>query len=163
MLQIVIDTVRKTEVNNVIVVLGAGSSKVRREVDLGREKVVVNSAYGGGMSTSVRVGLSEALNADAALIVLGDQPFVAPETLDALIHSYRRSGSPIVVPVYHGRRGNPVLFDRRFFREIMQVTGDAGAKAVVQAHPSEVLELPVDDEGVVIDIDSPSDYDRLQP
>lgn len=163
MLQVVIDTVNKTEVDRVIIVLGARKSEVEKEVDFKGNEVVVNSAYGSGMSTSIQAGLSEVPNAEAALIILGDQPLVAPETIDALIRAYRLSGLPIIVPVYQGRMGNPVLFDRRFFKEIMGVTGDVGAKAVMQGHPTEVLELPVDDEGVVTDVDFPADYDRLKP
>lgn len=162
MLQVVLDTVRRTQVDLVVVVLGAHASDVKKEVEFRTEKVAVNSAHGEGMSASIRAGLSEVQGAEAALIVLGDQPLISPKTMDALIQAYRRSGRAIVVPVYQGRRGNPVLFDRSLFEEVMGVTGDTGAKAVVKAHPEETLEVPVDDHGVVMDIDTQADYDRLR-
>lgn len=161
MLQVVLDTVRRTKVDLVVVVVGAHESEVRKEVDFRGERVIVNKAYDEGMSASIRVGLSEVPDAEAALIVLGDQPLLAPETIDALIQTYLRFRSPIVVPVHRGRRGNPVLFDRSLFKEVLKVTGDGGAKAVVRAHMDDVLEVPVDDEGVVTDVDVPADYDRL--
>lgn len=162
MLQVVLDTVRRTKVDLVVIVLGAHESEVRKEVDFRNERVVVNRAHREGMSASIRAGLSEVQGAEAALIILGDQPLISPKTIDALIEAYRRSGRSIIVPVFQGRRGNPVLFDRSLFDEVMQVTGDIGAKAVVKAHHEETLEVPVDDHGVVVDIDSPADYDRLR-
>lgn len=162
MLQAVLDTIRGTMVDRVVVVLGAHEPEVRKGVDFRGVRVVVNMAHREGMSASIRAGLAEVPNAEAALIVLGDQPLLDPRTVDALIRAYRSSGSPIVVPVYEGRRGNPVLFDSRLFREVMAVTGDVGAKAVVRAHPREVLEVPVGDQGVVVDIDLPADYDSLR-
>jgi len=158
MLEMVLQTLRQTKVGRVVVVLGAHSSVVRGWVKFGKEKVVVNPRFKEGMSGSIRLGLAEAEEADAAMIVLGDQPFVSPGTIDRIIDAYVSSRSPVVVPVYHGRRGNPVLFDRSLFPQIRRIRGDVGAKSVVSGNEDKLLQVDVNDEGILVDIDTPSDY-----
>ena len=158
MLERVLQTLRQTKVGRVVVVLGAHSSVVRGWVKFGKEKVVVNPRFKEGMSGSIRLGLAEAEEADAAMIVLGDQPFVSPGTIDRIIDAYVSSRSPVVVPVYHGRRGNPVLFDRSLFPQIRRIRGDVGAKSVVSGNEDKLLQVDVNDEGILVDIDTPSDY-----
>lgn len=164
MLQVVLDSLSLTKVGKIVVVLGAHQREVRRKLKFGKEKVVVNKDYRRGMSESLRAGLAEAgQEADAALVVLGDQPFLQPGTVDRLIDAYSRSKRQVVVPVYRGRRGNPVLFDRSLFPQIMQIRGDVGAKSVVQANQDVLLEVPVEDPGVAADIDTPADYEGTAP
>lgn len=159
MLQKVLDALRHTKVAEVVVVLGANEREVRSRVKFGKEKVVVSRDYEKGMSESLRVGLAEVgPEGEAAMVVLGDQPFLRPETVDKLIDAYANSKSQIVVPVYGGRRGNPVLFDRRLFPRVMGVKGDVGAKSVVEDNEDVLLEVPVEDRGVSVDIDTPTDY-----
>ena len=162
LLQKVLDTLHRTEVNEIVVVLGAQAPEVRRRTEFSDEKVVVNRAFAEGMSGSIRVGLRAVEEeAEAVLIVLGDQPLVTAATVDKLIESYRRTKALVVLPVYSGRRGNPVLFDRELFLEIEQVKGDVGAKSVVNKHAGRVVEVPVDDRGVVVDVDTPEDYSKI--
>jgi len=158
MLERVLQTLRQTKVDMVVVVLGAHASVVRGWVKFGKEKVVVNRRFKAGMSGSLRLGLAEAEEADAAIVVLGDQPFVSPGTIDRIIDAYVSSRSPVVVPVYHGRRGNPVLFDRSLFPQIRRIRGDVGAKSVVSGNEDKLLQVDVNDEGILVDIDTPSDY-----
>jgi len=158
MLERVLQTLSQTKVDRVVVVLGAHSSAVRGGVKFGREKVVLNPRFKEGMSGSLRIGLAEVEEADAAIIVLGDQPFVSPGTIDRIIDAYVSSKSPVVVPVYRGRRGNPVLFDRSLFPQIRRIRGDVGAKSVVAGNEDKLLQVDVNDEGILVDIDTPSDY-----
>jgi len=158
MLERVLQTLSRTKVDRVVVVLGAHSSAVRGRVKFGREKVVLNPRFKEGMSGSLRLGLAEVEETDAAIIVLGDQPFVSPGTIDRIIDAYVSSKSPVVVPVYHGRRGNPVLFDRSLFPQIRRIRGDVGAKSVVAGNEDKLLQVDVNDEGILVDIDTPSDY-----
>ena len=116
-----IENVRRSAVDEVVLVLGSSAETIRRQLPaslLEGLKVVVNPAYEQGMASSLRAGLS-ALDPQsaAALIVLGDQPFVRPQTLDQLADHHRRSRAPIVIPSYQGIRGNPVLLDRSVFSE----------------------------------------------
>lgn len=129
---------------------------------MSRLKVVVNSRYREGMASSLQTGLA-ALNrqTEAALIVLADQPLVQAETLDQIAGEFRRSGRQIVIPVYKGTRGNPVLIGRRLFPEIMALTGDTGARAIFSQHRDEIIRLQVEDAGVVLDVDSRCDFEEF--
>lgn len=159
MLERTLKALRRTRVDRVVVVLGANAAEVRRSVKFEDEEVVVNARFRDGMSGSLRLGLRAVeRDADAAVIALADQPFVSPTTVDGLVEAYLASRAPIVVPVYRGARGNPVLFDRSLFLQIMRIEGDVGAKRVVESHKAELLELEVEDPGVVVDIDTPADF-----
>jgi len=162
MLQKVLDTLRESKVDAVVVVLGSRAREVERSLKLSYETVIVNPDFAEGMSGSIRTGLAEVeREADAVMVVLGDQPLVAATTIDALIDAYRRTKELVVLPVMGGRRGNPVLFDRELFPEIRLVRGDVGAKSVVMSHEDRVVEVPVDDRGILVDIDTPGDYSKV--
>ena len=160
-----IENVRSAAVDEIVLVLGSSAEAIRQQLSqplLEGVKVVVNPAYGEGMASSLRAGLS-ALDphSRAALIILGDQPFVRPQTLDQLMNEYRRSGAQIVVPSYQGNRGNPVLLDRSVFSEAMALEGDVGCRAIFGNHLEGIVNVEVEDMGVLLDIDDPEDYQRL--
>jgi molybdenum cofactor cytidylyltransferase len=159
MLESVLEIFRRSRVDQVFVVLGAYHREVRKKVGFKTETIIYNRGYAKGMSSSLKKGLSAAEAADAAFIALADQPFLSPKTVDKMIEEYLVSRAPIVVPVYRGRRGNPVLFDKSLFPQIMRIHGDSGAKAVVEENDGLVLEVPVQDVGVVADIDTQSEYE----
>jgi hypothetical protein len=98
---------------------------------------------------------------DAALIVLADQPFVLPKTLDLLMDEYTRSSAQIVIPTYKGFRGNPVLLDRSVFSEVMALTGDIGCRAIFGNHLEGIAKVPVEDIGILLDMDSKDDFELL--
>jgi molybdenum cofactor cytidylyltransferase len=110
--------------------------------------------FADGMSASLRAGIG-ALPADCsgALICLGDMPFVQPDTLDRLANFH--GGQAALFPVWQGKRGNPVLLARSLFPAIMKLTGDQGARSILSAIPDPVGELPVNDPGILRDIDRP--------
>ncbi|HEX8812654.1 MAG TPA: XdhC family protein, partial [Terracidiphilus sp.] len=99
---------------------------------------------------------------NAALVLLADQPFVRPATLDRICGEYRRSHAQIVIPLYNGFRGNPVLLDQSVFPEVMALSGDVGCRAIFGNHLEGIVKLPVDDVGILLDIDSKADFDKLQ-
>jgi molybdenum cofactor cytidylyltransferase len=153
-------------VEEIVLVLGACAEAIRRQLPaalLEGLKVVVNPAYEQGMASSLQAGLS-ALDPQigATLIVLADQPFVRPETLDQLAREYRRTPAPIVIPSYKGVRGNPVLLDRSVFAEVMALEGDTGCRAIFGNHTERTVKLEVEDEGILLDIDNQEDYERLR-
>jgi hypothetical protein len=119
------------------------------------------------MGTSLRVGLA-ALDPGtrAALVVLADQPFVRPETLNKLITYHEESRSQIVtpqivIPMYKGFRGNPVLLDHSVFPELQALSGDVGCRAIFGSHTENIRKLEVDDAGILLDIDSQEEYQKL--
>ena len=161
-----IENVRRSAVDQVVMVLGSAAEAIRGRLSaplLAGLKVVVNPAYAQGMASSLRAGLS-ALDpqVDAALIVLADQPFVRPQTLDQLAEQHRRTRAKIVIPSYQGIRGNPVLLDRSVFSEVMALQGDIGCRAIFASHTEHTLKLEVEDEGILLDIDNQEDYHRLR-
>jgi molybdenum cofactor cytidylyltransferase len=96
----------------------------------------------------------------AALFPLADQPGVTSAVIDALIERHRSTLAPVIWPEHGGRRGNPVLFDRVTFPQLMRLTGDTGGRPVLQAHDAQAERVPVSDPGVLFDIDTPEDYAR---
>jgi molybdenum cofactor cytidylyltransferase len=161
-----IETVRRSGMDEIVLVLGSSAEVIRQQLPaslLEGLKVVVNPAYEQGMASSLQAGLS-ALDpqTSAALIVLADQPFVRPETLAQLADHYRRAHAQIVIPTYKSVRGNPVLLDRSVFAEVMALEGDIGCRAIFGNHTAHIVKLEVEDEGILLDIDSQEDYQRLR-
>lgn len=158
LLEHVLQTVRETTIDDIVVVLGAHAEEIQNAVAFDRERVVMNPLYANGMSTSIHAGLRTLDGrAEAAVMVLADQPFIAPRTIDAIVSEYRRSGASIVIPTYRGARGNPVLVARKLFPDVMSIRGDTGLRSIFQRHASDILRVEVDDVGVVTDIDTQAD------
>ncbi|MEX2488650.1 MAG: nucleotidyltransferase family protein [Pseudomonadales bacterium] len=112
-----------------------------------------------GMAHSLGNAIHEIADWDAALIFLGDMPFVQRDTITSLMDNYtaHKTEAPIVVPAIKDTRGHPVLFDRLYFPEIEALTGDTGARELVQHHAEKVIQVDVDDPGILKDIDTPED------
>ncbi|MBC6439972.1 MAG: NTP transferase domain-containing protein [Rhodospirillales bacterium] len=123
-----------------------------------------NPAFADGLSTSLRVGIAALPdNTDAALVCLGDMPRISAEILSTLTSAYAPAeGRAIVVPTHNGKRGNPVLWDRRFFDAISQVTGDTGARHLIGENEEFVAEVPLDDDAVLLDFDTPETLRHAQ-
>jgi molybdenum cofactor cytidylyltransferase len=148
--------------DRVLVVVGAASDAVATTLADLPVELIENPAYAEGQSTSLRAGIA-ALTPDvgAALVLLGDQPFVSPAIITRIVEDWRASGAVIVAPVYRGQRGNPVLFAQRVFDELLAIEGDRGARAILAADPARVRMVTFDDDRPLADIDTPDDYQRL--
>lgn len=122
-----------------------------------------NPDFASGLASSLHTGLAALPgDCDGVLICLGDMPLVTAAHLDALIEAFDpEQGHAICVPVRNGKRGNPVLFARRFFAEMLTLTGDVGAKSLIGLHGHLVREVALDDDAVLIDIDTPADLEGL--
>ena len=126
-------------------------------------QLVDNPDYAQGLATSLKAGVA-ALPAevDAAVVCLGDMPKVTGRLIRSLVQAYSPAeGRAIVVPTRHGKRGNPVLWDRRFFGAMRELAGDAGAKALIGQHEELVAEVETGDEAVLLDVDTPEALARL--
>jgi molybdenum cofactor cytidylyltransferase len=159
-----IATLRDSGVDDVVVVIAPGAEDVRRAVAAlpGLARVAENPHPEHGQLSSVVAGLNlvDHPGVVALLVTLVDAPFVAADTVRALLDAYRRTHAPVVRPARAGRHGHPVIFDRRVFHELRHADRALGAKAVVRAHGGEVLDVEVADEGAFQDIDTPEDYER---
>ncbi len=141
----------------VIVVLGHEPDAVRHALRGMDVRFVHNPGFASGLSTSLRAGL-EALPAEAAgaVVALGDMPRVAAADIDALIDAFEPDeGATICVPTHDGKRGNPVLWARRYFLEMAAVSGDVGARSLIGENADQVLEVPRGNPGVLLDLDTP--------
>ena len=156
-----VDAALASAAKPVIVVLGARAEACRAALENRPVQIVVNPRWAEGQSTSMKAGLNALpRNISAAIFPLADQPFVTGSVIDAVIARYRRTLAPLVWPEYKGKRGNPVLFDRRLFPQMRQVLGDTGARPILLAHQAQAERVPVSNAGILRDIDRPEDLGR---
>lgn len=157
-----VENARKSNLRQVIVVLGHAAERVRRAVDLTGVDVIVNHNYHQGQSTSLRAGL-EAVAPDShgAMFLLGDQPLVEATVINQLIESYRSSPAAIIIPTYFGQRGNPVLIARELFPLLEMLTGDQGARVLFDRYATHIREVEVPSRGIITDVDNWQDYLKL--
>jgi molybdenum cofactor cytidylyltransferase len=152
-----VDTARAADVVGIVVVTGHERGRVESAL-AGREvRLVHNPDFAEGLSTSLKAGL-QALPADAdgAIVCLGDMPRLKPTHLDRLIAAFNPvEGRTICVPTFRHKRGNPVLWGRRFFAEMQAVAGDVGARHLIGEHADQVAEVEMDDAAVLLDVDTP--------
>jgi molybdenum cofactor cytidylyltransferase len=148
--------IRASQADPVIVVTGHEAARVRAALSETDVTFTHNPNYAQGMATSIAAGI-EALPSglDGALICLGDMPGIEAAEIDRLIGAFDPiGGAAICIPVAGGRRGNPVLFAARFFKELQTLTGDSGAKSVIAAHGDAVAEVAMAGSGTLIDLDT---------
>jgi molybdenum cofactor cytidylyltransferase len=165
MIDRVVSAVLAARVRPVVVVTGHDEAAVRAAL-AGRDVTFVhNERHAEGMSTSLRAGLDQ-LGEDTggALICLGDMPRVRPEHIEALVAAFDpEGGRAICVPTWEGRRGNPVLFAARYFPEMRRLSGDVGARRLIEEHAGAVCCVPMPDPGVTLDVDTPEALAALRP
>ncbi|HEX3764563.1 MAG TPA: molybdopterin-binding/glycosyltransferase family 2 protein [Kofleriaceae bacterium] len=147
----------------VIVVTGHEAEAVRAALAGLDVQFAHNPDFALGMSTSLRVGVAAAGTAAGALICLGDMPKLEARHLDTVIDAYR-SGDPdeIIVPTCDRKRGNPVLWPQLYFAEIAELTGDVGARALIDRHAEQVRLLAIDDPAILVDVDTPAALAELR-
>ncbi len=158
-IECVADSALKSSLSKVVVVLGHREDEMRPLLAERDVTVVLNSDFKRGQSSSIQVGLDTVRHdVDAVLFLLGDQPLITPETIDCLLAAYAKSPGPIVMPLFNGKRGNPVLFDRQTFDRIDALSGDIGARVLFQEYADQIVEVPFHDPSVHFDIDTEQDY-----
>ncbi|WP_316233108.1 molybdopterin-binding/glycosyltransferase family 2 protein [Bradyrhizobium sp. SZCCHNPS2010] len=164
LVRIVAEQALASKACEVIVVTGHQADLVEQALADLRVRFVRNPDFAGGLASSVKAGIAAVSeNADGAVVCLGDMPMVSSEMLDRLIDTFEPDrGNLIVVPVADGRRGNPVLWSRRFFQELMTLDGDVGARHLIAKHAEAVAEVPVEGDGAFLDIDTPQALDAAR-
>ncbi len=153
----VVDAVLSSKAAETIVVMGHQADQVSAAL-AGRQVGLVQATdYEAGLSASLRAGVAGlSANAAAVLVCLADMPLVDAGMIDRLIDAYDPDlGHLIVVPVHRGKRGNPVLWDRRFFPDIMALQGDTGARGLLTRHAEYVVEVEMETDAILRDFDTP--------
>jgi molybdenum cofactor cytidylyltransferase len=149
-------------VDELIVVLGARADELKHALPTHHKlRSVVNPRYSLGQLSSLMVGVGAlSSESEATLVNLVDHPLVEVWTIKALMASFRAAPSAILIASYQGKRGHPVLFSSQVYGEILAAPLDQGAKVVVRKDPTRVREIPLEDPGILADIDTPEDYAR---
>jgi molybdenum cofactor cytidylyltransferase len=153
----------------IIAVLGNQADAV--DAALGRLPVerVRNPAFANGLSTSLKCGLAALPDdSDGVVVCLGDMPLITGRDIDRLIAAFNPlEGRAIILPVRRGKRGNPVLWAKRFLPEMAELAGDVGARHLIGEHAELVCEVEMETDSVLVDIDTPDALaalrDRLTP
>ncbi len=158
-----VDAVLQTDIGEAIVVLGHEAEAVRRVLGARPLRFVYNADYRQGMASSIHAGLAAlAPDADAVMISLADLPLVQTAELNLLIAAFLKAeNKTIIVPVFAGQRGNPVIFDLRHRSEMLALRGDVGCKSILAHHPEAVLEVEMPTANVLEDVDTVEAYERL--
>jgi molybdenum cofactor cytidylyltransferase len=148
---------RHPRVGLIRVVLGANADKILRRIPLKPEWVVVNPNWKDGQVSSIQTAIrSLPVGAtDGIILFLVDHPLITQTVVDQLISAFYSSKAPIVIPTFRGKRGHPVVFSSRLYEELLVAPADTGARAVVWAHKTEVLEVETNEEGVVFNLNDP--------
>ncbi|MGB8960050.1 MAG: nucleotidyltransferase family protein, partial [Candidatus Aminicenantales bacterium] len=158
----VVRAAQASRAGRTLVVLGADREAIRRELEPVGVDFAVNENYPLGMLTSIQAGF-RALpdDAKAAVVLLGDQPFLASRVIDLVIDAYEAGSRGIVVPAFQGRRGHPVLIGLKYRDEVLAIDPADGLRRLMLAHPDDILEIDVADPSILRDLDTPEDYRNL--
>jgi molybdenum cofactor cytidylyltransferase len=163
LLELVVEKVTASRLDEVLVVLGAAAGEIRAGVDFGRAAVLINEDHATGMASSLRAGLAALPETvDRALIILGDQPDISAALLDRLLDLQESSGLPAAALSFNGLLHPPVVLKRELWGDLMSLEGDVGCRAVIRARPELVARLAVaETSNHPVDVDTPADYERL--
>ncbi|HSF56939.1 MAG TPA: nucleotidyltransferase family protein [Candidatus Binatia bacterium] len=160
----IVTSLRLTRVGRIMVVLGHNAEQMRQQINDQQVDLVINPDYKQGQLSSLAAAIRsiEAGNdtepVDGILVHLVDHPYISADLVNLMIDHFYETRKLIVVPRYQDRRGHPVLFSKALFGELLAAPLDQGAKAVVRAHRDDTLEIETNDEGAIIDIDTPEEY-----
>ena len=160
----VLDTVVSAPIDRGYVVLGAWREAIEPIVRSYPVSIVINPDFDRGMLSSVQAGFRALPSGEGAVFVVpGDHPAVSAAVFDRLLEVRAESGAGLVVPQFAGRGGHPLLVDLRFRAEIEALDPAIGLRGLLDLHPGSVKRVPLEDAGIVLDIDTPDDYRKARP
>ena len=156
-----LNNILKSSVNEIVIVLGYQSEIIEKLIDKNDKiKFVFNSNFETGMASSIRKGVENlSKKTDAFFISLGDMPSINYDTYDQLIEC--KKNQKIIVPMFKGQKGNPVLFPKSFEKIMLSIQGDCGAKKILENNKKQVLNIEINDPGIIKDIDVLDDFNNL--
>jgi molybdenum cofactor cytidylyltransferase len=167
LLEYVLNAALGSELNHVVLVLGHDHRNILQALEARttneRLQVVINQRYLEGQSRSLQAGLSKIRqNFSSVMFLLGDQPMLDSNTIDHMLARFRHSAKDICVPVCQSKRGNPTIFNRVLYDQLMAIEGDIGARDIIRTNPERVLYIELDNPLCFFDIDSQKDFENLQ-
>ena len=159
----IVAALKQTKVGKIIVILGHNFRELEAKISHLPVQILINTDYKQGQLASLQLAVRD-LQADAdcdgMLVHLVDHPYLAPALVQEMIRRFYETKKRIIVPRYHGKRGHPVIFSNALFSELLSAPVAEGAKAVVNAHRAETLEIDTQEEGIAVDIDTPELYQQ---
>ena len=163
LVQHVAQTLTESCINNVLVVLGHDARAVETAIEQYPVSVSVNRDYAQGLASSLVHGVSLLFEADAVVVCLADMPHVSSNVINQLVSAMiDNADKSIFIPTYQARRGNPVLITKARFEDILNLSGDEGARVLAKQQPDEVLEVETGNQSVLLDYDTVDDLDKLK-
>ncbi|HTZ31577.1 MAG TPA: nucleotidyltransferase family protein [Methylomirabilota bacterium] len=161
-LEHLLEVVQNPKIGARRVVLGAHAEPITRAIRLDSSEIVVNNEWEKGQLSSIRAGLrSLPPETDGMLLCLIDHPLISAKLVDELIDQFYETRAPIVLPVFEGKRGHPVIFSSALYGELASASDDLGARSVVWAHAKEISECQTLEEGCVLNLNDPQAFERL--
>jgi molybdenum cofactor cytidylyltransferase len=158
-IETVVQNVVRSKLDHIMVVLGANSDAIRNALSALPVSFCYNEDHQRGMLSSILCGFRHIPeDAGAVLVYLGDQPGIPPFVTDRIIQAYNEELHGIVIPVHDNRRGHPLLVDIKYRREIEKLDLEKGLRSLMHLFPQDVLEVEVNESGILIDIDTREDY-----
>lgn len=143
------------------VVLGADAESIAKAIPLKANEMIINSQWEKGQLSSIQAAVRKLpAGTEGMLLLLIDHPLISSLLVGELIAQFHKSKKPIVLPVYEGRRGHPVIFSASLYPELLRAPAETGARAVVWAHADEVEEVPTNEEGCVLNLNNPETLNR---
>ncbi len=163
-LERLLDMLLRTQVSEVIVVLGHQSSLLKPFLLNHKDvKVVYNNHYNFGQTSSVKVGVeSVSSDSEAAMILPVDFPVIEAKTIDALIYQFKVSSPLLLLPTYKGKKGHPPLFSQKLYEEILALDNDRGLNTIGHRHYLDLTEMPVEDKGVCCSFNTLDEFDAIK-
>lgn len=144
------------------VVLGVHAEPIVKAVDLAADEIVINEHWEKGQLSSIQLALrSLPPRTSGILLCLIDHPLISAELVNELIQAFQATRAPIVLPLYEGRRGHPVIFSAQLYTELMGASLQVGAREVVWAHQKEICEMETNEEGCVLNLNDPEAFSRI--
>jgi len=160
-LEEIVTAIEVSKIGSGVVVTGHQPERVAQLLAGRSLSAVHNPAYSEGMLSSIRAGLRGLPNqAQGVMLFLGDQPQVDVPLIDHLCETFQSGSGQLCVPTFGGRRGHPLLFDRSYEDEILNDFDEVGLRGLLQRYEARVCPVPWDNEGVLVDLDTPEDYAR---
>lgn len=159
----IVGALTQSQAGRLVVVLGHNADEMRRQIEHLPIDIVINTEYKNGQLSSLQAAIrhiEKENRCDGMLVHLVDHPYIDRRLVDLMIQRFYETKKLIVVPRHQQKRGHPVIFSRELFQELLNAPVDQGAKAVVNAHRQETLEIEWQDEGITLDIDTPELYRR---
>ena len=159
----IVAALKQTKVGKIIVILGHNARELEAKISHLPVQILINTDYRQGQLSSLQLAVRD-LQADAdcdgMLVHLVDHPYLAPLLVEEMIRRFYETKKRIIVPKFRGKRGHPVIFSHALFGELLSAPMAEGAKAVVNAHRAETLEIDTQEEGIAVDIDTPELYQQ---